>query len=245
MHKRKMYEEEEEHVNHERWLLSYADFITLLMIFFIVMYAISNIDKAKYEKLTTALNQAMGDGSAIADTGSKMGGETGNGLFEDAKLKEIKENLDKYLKENDLSDSVSTTIEKRGLVVSFKDSLFFDSGKAEVIPQQIDKLIKISKIINQSMISGSYIRVEGHTDSVPVHNQLYKSNWDLSVMRASNVAQILIDKAGIKPERLSAIGYGEYRPKDDNNTAKGKSNNRRVDILIMNSKFNEVENNKK
>lgn len=245
MHKRKMYEEEEEHANHERWLLSYADFITLLMIFFIIMYAISNIDKAKYEKLTTALNQAMGDGSAIADTGSKMGGETGNGLFEDAKLKEIKENLDKYLKENHLSDSVSTTIEKRGLVVSFKDSLFFDSGKAEVIPQQIDKLIKISKIINQSMISGSYIRVEGHTDSVPVHNQLYKSNWDLSVMRASNVAQILIDKAGIKPERLSAIGYGEYRPKDDNNTAKGKSNNRRVDILIMNSKFNEVENNKK
>ncbi|CEH32889.1 flagellar motor protein MotB [Romboutsia lituseburensis] len=245
MHKRKKHEEEEEHQNHERWLLSYADFITLLMIFFIIMYAMSTLDQKKYEKLTTALNQAMGDGTAIADTGSNMGGETGNGLSEDAKLKKVKENLDKYLKENNLSASVSTTIEKRGLVLSFKDSLFFDSGKAEIRPEQIDKLITISKIINQSIISDSYIRIEGHTDSVPMHNEIFKSNWDLSVMRASNVAQILIDKAGINPERLSATGYGEYRPKVDNSTAEGKSTNRRVDIIIMNSQFNEVENNKK
>lgn len=245
MHKRKKHEEEEEHQNHERWLLSYADFITLLMIFFIIMYAMSTLDQKKYEKLTTALNQAMGDGTAIADTGSNMGGEIGNGLSEDAKLKKVKENLDKYLKENNLSASVSTTIEKRGLVLSFKDSLFFDSGKAEIRPEQIDKLITISKIINQSIISDSYIRIEGHTDSVPMHNEIFKSNWDLSVMRASNVAQILIDKAGINPERLSATGYGEYRPKVDNSTAEGKSTNRRVDIIIMNSQFNEVENNKK
>lgn len=245
MHKRKKHEEEEEHQNHERWLLSYADFITLLMIFFIIMYAMSTLDQKKYEKLTTALNQAMGDGTAIADTGSNMGGETGNGLSEDAKLKKVKEKLDKYLKENNLSASVSTTIEKRGLVLSFKDSLFFDSGKAEIRPEQIDKLITISKIINQSIISDSYIRIEGHTDSVPMHNEIFKSNWDLSVMRASNVAQILIDKAGINPERLSATGYGEYRPKVDNSTAEGKSTNRRVDIIIMNSQFNEVENNKK
>ncbi|WP_270941692.1 flagellar motor protein MotB [Romboutsia lituseburensis] len=245
MHKRKKHEEEEEHQNHERWLLSYADFITLLMIFFIIMYAMSTLDQKKYEKLTTALNQAMGDGSAIADTGSNMGGEIGNGLSEDAKLKKVKENLDKYLKENNLSASVSTTIEKRGLVLSFKDSLFFDSGKAEVRSEQIDKLITISKIINQSIISDSYIRIEGHTDSVPMHNEMFKSNWDLSVMRASNVAQILINKAGVNPERLSATGYGEYRPKVDNTTAEGKSTNRRVDIIIMNSQFNEVENNKK
>ncbi|MCU9813576.1 OmpA family protein [Paraclostridium sp. AKS81] len=129
--------------------------------------------------------------------------------------------------------------------MSFKDSLFFDSGKAEVRPEQVDKLIKISKIINQSMGSDNFIKVEGHTDSVPVHNNAYKSNWDLSVMRASNVAQILIDKAGIAPGRLSATGYGEYRPKAENSTNEGKATNRRVDLLIMNSKYNEVENNKK
>lgn len=95
------------------------------------------------------------------------------------------------------------------------------------------------------MGSDNFIKVEGHTDSVPVHNNEYKSNWDLSVMRASNVAQILIDKADIEPDRLSATGYGEYRPKAENSTNEGKATNRRVDLLIMNSKYNEVENNKK
>ncbi len=244
MRRKKKYEEEE-HLNHERWLLSYADFITLLMIFFIIMYAMSNLDKGKYEQLTTALNQAMGDGSAIADSGTNVGGEPGSGLSEYEKLEQVKKNIDKYLKDSPLYGSVSTTIEKRGLVISFKDSLFFDSGKADIRPEQIDKFIKIGEIINQSIISDSYIRVEGHTDSVPMNGYFYKSNWDLSVMRASNVAQILINQAGIKPDRVSAIGYGEYRPKADNSTEKEKSTNRRVDILIMNSKFNEVENNKK
>ncbi|RDY24335.1 hypothetical protein CHF27_002980 [Romboutsia maritimum] len=103
----------------------------------------------------------------------------------------------------------------------------------------------MGKIINQSIASDSYIRIEGHTDSVPMKGYFYKSNWDLSVMRASNVAQILINQAGIKGDKVSATGYGEFRPKADNSTDKGKSLNRRVDILIMNSKFNEVENNKK
>ncbi|MDB8804445.1 flagellar motor protein MotB [Romboutsia sp. 1001216sp1] len=245
MQKRNRFEEEEEHENHERWLLSYADFITLLMIFFIIMYAMSSINKGKYEKLTTALNEAMGDGAAIADTGSNMGGETGNGLSENEKLEKVKEKLDKYLKENNLSGSVNTTIEKRGLVVSFNDSLFFNSGKADVKPDQVNKLVKISEIINKSLVKDSYIRVEGYTDNVPMHNEIFKSNWDLSVMRASNVAQILINNGGINPQKISAIGYSEYRPKSDNNTVEGKAKNRRVDILILNSKFNEVENNKK
>lgn len=244
MHKRKNNTEEEQE-NSERWLLSYADFITLLMIFFIIIYAMSNIDKEKYQKLAAALNQTMGDGSVTKDIGSTTVGETGNKLSEDQKLEKVKGKLDKYLKDNNLSASVSTTIEKRGLVVSFKDSLIFDTGKAEVRQEQVSKLIKISQIINQSIVRESYIKVEGHTDSVPVYNEIYKSNWDLSVMRASNVAQILINKAGIKPERVSATGYGEYRPKVDNNTEEGKSINRRVDIIIMNSQFNEVENNKK
>ncbi len=241
---RKKKHEEEEHENHERWLLSYADFITLLMIFFIIMYAMSNLDKGKYEQLTAGLNQAMGDGSAIAHSGTKVGGDVGTGTYEYEKLEKVKKEVDKYLKESSLSDSISTTIEKRGLVLSFNDNLFFDSGKADIKPEQIDKFTKIGEIIKESTVKDSYIRVEGHTDSVPMNNELYKSNWDLSVMRSSNVAQILINKAGVKAEKVSATGYGEYRPKADNNTDEGKSANRRVDILIMNSKFNELENNK-
>ena len=143
----------------------------------------------------------MGDGSAIADSGTKARGDPSTGLSEYEKLEKVKKNVDKYLKDSLLSDSIGTTIEKRGLVLSFKDSLFFDSGNGDVRPEQVEKFIKIGEIINQSIISDSYIRVEGHTDSVPVHNNLYKSNWDLSVMRASNVAQILINQAGVKPDR--------------------------------------------
>ncbi|MDK2586100.1 flagellar motor protein MotB [Romboutsia sedimentorum] len=241
---RKKKHEEEEHENHERWLLSYADFITLLMIFFIIMYAMSNLDKGKYDQLTTGLNQAMGDGSAIAHSGTKVGGDIGTGLSEYEKLEKVKKEVDKYLKESSLSDSISTTIEKRGLVLSFNDNLFFDSGKADVKSEQIDKFTKIGEIIKQSTVRDSYIRVEGHTDSVPMNGEFYKSNWDLSVMRSSNVAQILINKAGVKADKVSATGYGEYRPKADNSTDEGKSTNRRVDILIMNSKFNELENNR-
>jgi chemotaxis protein MotB len=164
-------------------------------------------------------------------------------MQEEKNLEEVKSTVDKYLNESGLSDSVETTIEARGLVLSFKDSLFFDSGKAEVRSEEASQLGEIGKILNQAIISDSLIRVEGHTDNIPINNDLYKSNWDLSVIRASNVVQILVNESGIDPQRISAVGYGEYRPKADNNTEQGRASNRRVDILIMNSEFNEVENN--
>lgn len=247
---------EEEHENHERWLLSYADFITLLMIFFIIMYAISNVDKEKYKQVAAGLSAAMGGGSSIniIDSGS---GEPDSEVVipevvidedliraeEEKKLEEVKGAVDKYLEESGLSDSVETTIEERGLVLSFKDSLFFDSAKAEVKSGEVRQLTEIGKILNQAIISDSLIRVEGHTDNVPIKNEVFKSNWDLSVIRASNVAQILINESQIEPHRISVVGYGEYRPKADNNTESGRAANRRVDILIMNSEYNEVENN--
>jgi chemotaxis protein MotB len=244
---------EEAHENHERWLLSYADFITLLMIFFIIMYAMSNLDKEKYKQVAAGLSNAMGGGGATligTDSGTPIqeAGLPQNTniveVDEEKKLSYVKETVDKYLKESGLSDSVETKVEERGLVLSFKDSLFFDSGKADIKSEQAKKLVEIGKLLNQPIISTSYIRVEGHTDNVPISTYLYKSNWDLSVIRASNVSQLLINQSGIRPERLSAAGYGEFRPKTSNNTEAGRAENRRVDILIMNSKFNEVENNK-
>lgn len=243
---------DEVHENHERWLLSYADFITLLMIFFIIMYAMSNLDKNKYQQLATGLNKAMGGGGATL-----IGNQQGSAIDKNAapvdtnvvnsdevtKLEQVKKVLDKYLQDSGLSSNVETKIDDRGLVLSFKDSLFFDSGKADIREEQIKKLVEIGKILNQPSISDSFIRVEGHTDNVPISTNQYKSNWDLSVIRASNVAQLLIAQSGIKPERMSAIGYGEFRPKADNSTETGRSANRRVDILIMNTKFNAVENN--
>lgn len=246
---------EEKAPNHERWMLSYADFITLLMIFFIVMYSMSNVDKEKYKKVASGLSSAMGGGSG----GNIIGTEGGVSIDEVQKpidtnivhseeinkLEDIKNTVDKYLNESGLEGSVETKIEERGLILSFKDSLFFDSGRADIKGEQVKRLAEIGEILNQPAVRSSYIRVEGHTDNVPMSNHLFKSNWDLSVIRATNVVQILINNSGINPERISAMGYGEFRPKASNKTEAGRAANRRVDIIIMNTKYNEVENNKK
>ena len=140
-----------------------------------------------------------------------------------------------------MKDSVNTQIDERGLVVSLNDTLFFDSGRAEIKPESQKKIIEIGKILNQL---GNYMRVEGHTDNVPISNGEFSSNWKLSCARAANVTEFFISNCGIQPQKLSAVGYGEYRPIADNSTEEGRAKNRRVDIIIVNSKFNKIENNK-
>ncbi len=237
---------EEEPENHERWLLSYADFITLLMIFFIIMYSMSEMDKSKYNELASVFSVEMGGGG----TGILKGGNGATDsetsvadkeTTEEQKQEEVKESIDAYIDTSELNDSVTTSIEERGLVLSFNDALFFDSGNAEIKVDQTKKFADIGELLNQPALKDSFIRVEGYTDSVPVSNPQYKSNWDLSALRASNVAQIIIKDSGIYPKRVSVVGYGEYRPKADNKTKEGRLENRRVDILILNSEFNDTE----
>ena len=139
-----------------------------------------------------------------------------------------------------LEDSVSTTIEERGLVISFNDSIFFDSAKADIKENMKTKLVALSEILNKI---DNYVRVEGHTDNIPIKNEFYNSNWQLSSIRASNVVEFLIEYGSVSPDRLSAVGYGEYRPISDNNTEEGRAKNRRVDILILNNKYDNIENN--
>lgn len=237
---------EEEPENHERWLLSYADFITLLMIFFIIMYSMSEMDKSKYNELASVFSMEMGGGgTGILEGGSESDDvENSKGsieLTEEEQQEVVKETIDAYIDTSELNDSVTTSIEERGLVLSFNDALFFDSGNAEIKENQQNKFVDIGKLLNQPALKNSFIRVEGYTDSVPVSNPKYKSNWDLSVLRASNVAQIIIKDSGINPNRISVVGYGEYRPKSDNTTNEGRIENRRVDILILNSEFNNTE----
>lgn len=237
---------EEEPENHERWLLSYADFITLLMIFFIIMYSMSEMDKSKYNELASVFSVEMGGGG----TGILKGGNGATDsetsvadkeATEEQKQEEVKESIDAYIDTSELNDSVTTSIEERGLVLSFNNALFFDSGNAEIKVDQTEKFADIGELLNQPALKDSFIRVEGYTDSVPVSNPQYKSNWDLSALRASNVAQIIIKDSGIDPKRVSVVGYGEYRPKADNKTKEGRLENRRVDILILNSEFNDTE----
>jgi chemotaxis protein MotB len=240
---------DESHENHERWLLTYADLITLLMIFFVVMYSMSKLDVAKYAALAQSLSLTMGGGKNIIGDNSPTPINTQPNLTEleqvateQKQLSQIKEQVDKYLKYNGLENSVVTEIDERGLVVRLKDSILFDSGKAYIKDEYKEKFIKLGKILSKI---NRYIRVEGHTDNVPIKNSNFSSNWQLSAIRATNVVELLISQAGIPADKISALGYGEFRPVASNNTPEGRAKNRRVDIIILNSKFNQVENNKK
>lgn len=249
-----MKKREEKEANHERWLLTYSDLITLLMIFFVIMYASSNVSASKYKAVSDSFKIALGGGRTLigqeqgADINASNNVENSSTskdskeLSEENKLINLKENVDNYLQSAGMNASISTSIEERGLVISLKDSIIFDSGKAEIKSDYKKKLVDLGSILNKM---DSYIRVEGHTDNVPINNNKFNSNWQLSVIRATNVTELLIEEAHIAPKRLSSVGYGEFRPVANNTTEQGRSQNRRVDIVLINSKYNEIENNKK
>lgn len=232
--------------NSERWLLTYSDLITLLMVFFVVLYSASNVNQKKYEKLANSMSSAFTGGSGIFEGGHDVDENNSNSEItplvqnEEEKLQSIEGQVDNMIKELGLEDSVSTSMEERGLVISFNNSIFFDSAKANIKEDMKSKLISLSTILNKI---DNYVRVEGHTDNIPIKNQYYNSNWQLSSIRASNVVEFLIAQGNISPDRLSAVGYGEYRPIDDNSSEEGRAKNRRVDILILNNKYDNMETN--
>ncbi|MEW8955085.1 flagellar motor protein MotB [Clostridium sp.] len=205
----------------------------------------SSVNVNKYEELSNSFKGVLGGGDGIVGSGEESAGEDSKedikSLSEEEKLIDIKDNIEKYASESQIKDSITTTIEERGLVISFKDTMFFDIGRDEIKDEAKDKLVKISSILNKM---DNYIRVEGHTDNIPIKNNEFKSDWQLSALRATNVTEFLIEYGDISPERISAVGYGEYRPIENENTEEGRSKNRRIDIVLLNSKFNNSENKK-
>ncbi len=234
----------QEKENSERWLLTYSDLITLLMVFFVVLYSASNVNQKKYEKLAKSMSYAFTGGSGIIDGGHDVDKTDGDNELtplvqnEEEKLLGIEKQVDNMIEELGLESSVSTSIEERGLVISFNDSIFFDSAKADIKEDMKSKLEELADILNKI---DNYIRVEGHTDNLPIKNEYFNSNWQLSSIRASNVVEFLVGQGNISPDRLSAVGYGEYRPVAENNIAEGRAKNRRVDILILNNKYDNIE----
>lgn len=242
--------------NNERWLLTYSDLITLLMVLFVILYASSNVDTGKYKQLATSFRDALN----ITPSGGEVGiieGDVINSDFSDdvatdspedesdsiviteqQKLEQVKAEVDNLIAQSGLNSRVVTKIEERGLVISFTDSIFFDSGTADVKEDYKRQLIEISRVLNKI---DNYIRVEGHTDNVAIKTNLFNSNWQLSAVRAANVVEIFINQCGINSNKLSAIGYGEFRPIQTNDTEAGRAANRRVDIIILNSKSNQAE----
>jgi len=244
----------EEKENGERWLLTYSDLITLLMILFVVMYAMSSVDKTKYQQLAHSLSNSLGSGGGAptmvgaGGTSTDLVGAVDNPVTdtveasqaETNKLNDLKKQVDKYLSTSGISSSASSTIQERGLVISIRDTLIFDSGNADVKPVYEGKLVEIGKMLNAI---NNYIVIEGNTDSVPISTNEFKDNWSLASARADNVTRVLISKANIQPLRIASRSNGQYRPVGSNNSEAGKAANRRVDIVILDNKYSSTESN--
>ena len=157
-------------------------------------------------------------------------------------LEDVQSNLDALFKEEDISSVATTRIDDRGLIVSLDNAILFDSGSSDIKPQNEDTLLNIANTINTV---DNYIRIEGHTDNIPIKNSTYPPNWELSAPRATSVVRLFIDKCNINPDKMVAVGYGEFRPIADNSTPEGRAQNRRIDIIIMSEKYNSLENQQK
>lgn len=244
--------------NAERWLLTYSDLITLLMAFFIVMYASSTADKAKMAKVASSIKAAFEGGSGKTVIGNEdaidvkssanyiqeaekkqADAESGSQKAETNKLQEIKQKVDSYAKQNGLNGKLSTIIQEKGLVISIVDTAMFDTLSANINPDAQTKLQEIAKILQKV---NNLIVVEGHTDNRPIIDspEFKNSNDVLAAVRAINVEQILI-KGGLPSEQVSEHGYGATRPVASNDTEEGMAKNRRVDIVIVNSKYSALE----
>ena len=271
----------EEHVSHERWLVSYADFITLLFAFFTTMYAISTVDAQKMGRMVMSmrasfdnslfsagsnrlsLSQGSGDSAnlagghkAVENLRAGKGAVESGASLQDLKnlnasfalrestatpeniLSNLRRSVESLVGPEALGNKVRTRMDERGLVVSLGEGGFFDSGSDILKPEG---RVLLDAIASALVKIDNQIRVEGHTDNVPIRNTRFPSNWELSTARATTVVAYLIERYRFAPERLSAGGYSEYRPVETNATVDGRSRNRRVDIVVLNPMYAQVE----
>ncbi len=224
--------------NAERWLLTYADLITLLLVLFIVLYSMAQTDTQKFQEMAESLAITFG---GVGRSGVLDGGRSlvpGPSVSKERRaMSNTQERINRMIAQMGLQGKISVSRE-RGLVISIKDSVLFYSGSGELSGPAMEIVGRVARILQPMP---NFIRVEGHTDTDRIHNTRFYSNWELSTSRATNVLQYLLHSGGISPDRLSAAGYGEYRPKAPNDTPENKAQNRRVDIVLMVSGFNKYE----
>ena len=241
----------EGHVNHERWLVSYADFITLLFAFFVVMFATAQGDHTKAARVSESVRKALEEGqmsSAIAGilgannkaVGKGAGNAAGNAAAGNRKaapspvspatLAGALESLEQVLKNEIDQGHIQIVMQHRGLVISLREAAFFASGDDAVYPGAHASVERIAQSIQQLP---NPVRLEGHTDALPIHNSRFRSNWELSAARG--IAMLgLLQACGISPERMAVVGYADTAPVESNESEEGRAHNRRVDIVVLN-----------
>jgi len=245
-----------EHENHERWLISYADFITLLFAFFVVMFASSQTDKGRAQQVSDSVTKALEGQRVSAVIAAILGGSAQNTGQGNAMMhgpggsnKSVQENppdpkatktaellpsvkvLSEDLKKEIESGRIQISMQPRGLVVSFTQAALFPSGEDVIAPDAYDGLEKVARAIAKIP---NPVRLEGHTDAVPIHTKRFRSNWDLSAARAIALIEILSNRFEVPRERLSIAGYADTAPIDSNDSEQGRARNRRVDIVVLN-----------
>ncbi len=228
--------------SHERWLVSYADFITLLFAFFVVMYSTAQVDRRKVVQLSAAIKTAFhGAGSSphqIGSTDFKIALSIPNstnpvpakGDFDDGDLSNLQRELELTLATEISRNEVALRTAPDGLVISLREIGFFDSGSAAVKANSQRAFSRIAGLLLQHSY---HIRIEGHTDNIPIHNGQFASNWELSTSRSTELVRLLITKYTFEPGRLAAAGYAQYHPVASNDSVEGRAQNRRVDIVVL------------
>lgn len=236
--------------NHERWLVSYADFITLLFAFFVVMYAHSQVNKERAQQISEAVKRALEEGQlsnilsgllgarkdrgnapATALQGREQGGvnQPSAGFY--AELLPSLELLREQLKAEIEEGKMSLSMEPRGLVITLRQAAFFPSGGDTIAPETYPSLQKVADAIRHLP---NPVRLEGHTDSIPIRNARFRSNWELSAARSIAMLELFTTRYKLPRERLAIAGYAETIPVDTNETEEGRAHNRRVDIVVLN-----------
>lgn len=249
------------HANHERWLVSYADFITLLFAFFVVLYASSQVDHRKVGRLAMAIQVAFQELGVFPDSNTQIPLDTSEPMpfstvqaientkhnaelgritsrpedslaaaSEEANLTTLQAELQQALQREIAQHTVALHRETEGLVISLREFGFFDSGSAALKPSALPALDRIASILSVRICR---LRIEGHTDNVPIHTAQMASNWELSTARSTELVRLLILRYRFPPERLSAAGFAEYHPIASNQTLQGRAQNRRVDVVIL------------
>jgi chemotaxis protein MotB len=237
--------------HHERWLVSYADFMTLLFALFVVLFASSYRDKKTVQRVSAAVKDGFQEMGAFSGSSGASIGQPSNGLKPGALLSSTEnqdQNLGKASAESGIDvaelnrklhaalgkeierQEINLRMTPEGFVISLHEIGFFDSGQAKLMPGASEKIQKIATVLTQY---GLDMRVEGHSDNVPIHNELFNSNWDLSTARAMAVAMMLVNESGVDPKHMSIAGYAQYHPAASNDTAEGRRANRRVDIVVV------------
>jgi chemotaxis protein MotB len=241
----------EEHENLERWLVSYADFITLLFAFFVVMYSISSVNEGKYRVLSDTLVSAFrenpttdrmvqmqtrqaeilqGQGQPIGHASPQPVRVKTEQLERAEKMKRVAKSVLDAMQPLIKNGQVRVTQSPKGVTVEINASILFQSGEAVLQPASTETLAAVAKVLAET---DNAVQVEGHTDNVPIRSPIFPSNWELSSARAGSVVRLFVEM-GVPPERMQAIGYADNRPLDTNATLDGRARNRRVNVLILN-----------